>query len=53
MAEKEGLAGLKSHYDALVSGPLEIRYIAKFMHQPGLLAQLQHAAEDLGPEAKL
>ncbi|OGE48027.1 hypothetical protein PENARI_c033G04144 [Penicillium arizonense] len=42
----------------IVSNPLATRYVAKFMHQTGLLAQFQHAdqeesddeAEDLNPE---
>ena len=43
----------------MVSAPLATRYIAKFMHQTGLLAQFQHVeieesddeAEDLNLEA--
>ena len=33
-------------YDAIVSDPLAIRYVAKFMHQTGLLAQFQHAEQE-------
>ena len=33
-------------YDAIVSDPLAIRYIAKFMHQTGLLVQFQHAEQE-------
>jgi ribonuclease HI len=32
-----------SNYDIIVSNPLATRYVAKFMHQTGLLAQFQHA----------
>ena len=39
----EGLRGKLSDYDALVSDPQAIRYIAEFMHQTGLLSQFRHA----------
>jgi hypothetical protein len=31
-----------SNYDSIVSNPLAIRYVAKYMHQIGLLAQFHH-----------
>ncbi|OGE55116.1 hypothetical protein PENARI_c005G08857 [Penicillium arizonense] len=31
---------------AIVSNPLATRYVAKFMHQTGLLAQFQHAEQE-------
>ena len=48
-----------SNHDSIVSNPLATRYIAKFIHQTGLLAQFQHVeieesddeAEDLNLEA--
>jgi ribonuclease HI len=39
----EGLRGKLSDYDALVSDPQAIRYVAEFMHQTGLLSQFRHA----------
>jgi ribonuclease HI len=39
----EGFRGNISDYDALVSDPQAIRYIAEFMHQTGLLSQFRHA----------
>lgn len=41
-------AGASNHtdYDTLVSDPLAIRYVAKFMHQTGLLAQFQHTQQE-------
>ncbi|GFF81637.1 hypothetical protein CNMCM6936_002299 [Aspergillus lentulus] len=39
----EGLRGKLSDYNALVSNPQAIRYIAEFMHQTGLLSQFRHA----------
>jgi hypothetical protein len=33
-------------YDSLVSNPLATRYVAKFMHQTGLLAQFQHVEQE-------
>jgi hypothetical protein len=39
----EGLRGKLSDYDALVSNPQAICYIAEFMHQTGLLGQFRHA----------
>jgi ribonuclease HI len=38
----EGLRGRLSDYDALVSDPQAIRYVAEFMHQTGLLGQFRH-----------
>jgi hypothetical protein len=35
-----------SNYDSIVSNPLATRYVAKFMHQTGLLAQFQHADQE-------
>jgi hypothetical protein len=35
-----------SNYDSIVSNPLATRYVAKFMHQTGLLAQFQHAEQE-------
>ncbi|KAJ5120967.1 uncharacterized protein N7515_008928 [Penicillium bovifimosum] len=35
-----------SNYDSVVSNPLATRYVAKFMHQTGLLALLQHADQE-------
>jgi hypothetical protein len=35
-----------SNYDSIVSNPLATRYVAKFMHQTGLLAQFQHAQQE-------
>ncbi|KAJ6029797.1 hypothetical protein N7499_012205 [Penicillium canescens] len=35
-----------SNYDSIVSNPLATRYVAKFMHQTGLLAQFQHAGQE-------
>jgi hypothetical protein len=39
----EGLRGKLSDYDALVSDPQAIRYVAEFMHQTGLLSQFRQA----------
>ena len=42
-----------SNYDSIVSNPLATRYVAKFMHQTGLLAQSEESddeAEDLNLE---
>jgi hypothetical protein len=33
-------------YDTIVSDPLATRYVAKFMHQTGLLAQFQHTEQE-------
>ena len=35
-----------SNYDSIVPNPLATRYVAKFMHQTGLLAQFQHADQE-------
>ncbi|KAJ6176718.1 hypothetical protein N7485_003632 [Penicillium canescens] len=35
-----------SNYDSIVSNPLATRYVAKFMHQTGLLAQFQHTGQE-------
>jgi hypothetical protein len=35
-----------SNYNSIVSNPLGTRYVAKFMHQTGLLAQFQHADQE-------
>jgi hypothetical protein len=35
-----------SNYDSIVSNPLATRYVAKFMHQTGLLGQFQHADQE-------
>ncbi|OGE46685.1 hypothetical protein PENARI_c137G10200 [Penicillium arizonense] len=35
-----------SNYDSIVSNPLATRYVPKFMHQTGLLAQFQHADQE-------
>ncbi|OGE48033.1 hypothetical protein PENARI_c033G02287 [Penicillium arizonense] len=35
-----------SNYDSIVSNPLATRYVTKFMHQTGLLAQFQHADQE-------
>ena len=35
-----------SNYDSIVSNPLATRYVAKFMHRTGLLAQFQHAEQE-------
>ena len=35
-----------SNYDSIVSNPLATRYVAKFMHQTGLLARFQHAEQE-------
>jgi hypothetical protein len=35
-----------TNYDTIVSNPLAIHYIAKFMHQTGLLVQFQHAEQE-------
>jgi ribonuclease HI len=42
------LAGVSNptDYDTLVSDPLAIRHVAKFMHQTGLLAQFQHTQQE-------
>lgn len=42
-----GSGGKLSEYNALVSDPQAIRYIAEFMHQTGLLQQFRH--EEIGP----
>ncbi|KAJ6078205.1 uncharacterized protein N7446_001141 [Penicillium canescens] len=34
------------NYDNIVSNPLATRYVAKFMHQTGILAQFQHAEQE-------
>jgi hypothetical protein len=41
-----------SNYDSIVSNPLATRYVAKFMHQTGLLAQFQHAEQESDDEAE-
>jgi hypothetical protein len=47
---KAGVKGLD--YDTIVSDPLATRYVVKFMHQTGLLAQFQHADhEESGDES--
>ncbi|KAJ5094915.1 hypothetical protein N7532_007206 [Penicillium argentinense] len=33
-------------YDTIVSDPLATRYVAKFMHRTGLLAQFQHTEQE-------
>jgi hypothetical protein len=43
LLDVEGLRGKLSDYDALVSNPQAICYIAEFMHQTGLLGQFRHA----------
>jgi hypothetical protein len=40
-----------SNYDSIVSNPLATRYVAKFMHQTGLLAQFQHAEQESDDES--
>jgi hypothetical protein len=35
-----------TNYDTIVSNPLATRYVTKFMHQTGLLAQFQHAEQE-------
>ncbi|THC87028.1 hypothetical protein EYZ11_013526 [Aspergillus tanneri] len=39
----EGLRGRVQDYDAVISNPQAIRYIAEFMHQTGLLQQFLFA----------
>ena len=42
---KDGKQNL-TDYDTIVSHPLATRYVAKFMHQTGLLAQFQHVEHE-------